>query len=87
VAIGDHKFVCFSIDVARETRMYVQFWSEPLEPVLWEVSSGKWNRPADKWLAGERSERVVRELTALAEAHRSSVRLGEPLIERRLPAP
>lgn len=36
----------------------MQFWSEPLERVLWEVSSGKWNPPADEWLAGERSQRI-----------------------------
>ena len=34
VAIGDHRFACFSTDVTRETQVYVQFWSEPLEPVL-----------------------------------------------------
>jgi len=57
-AIGDHRFLIFSIDVAPETQVYVQFWSEPLEPVLWEVSSGRWNPPADEWLAGDRSKRI-----------------------------
>lgn len=56
--IGDHRFVVFSIEVAPETCVYVQFWSEPLEPVLWEVSSGRWNPPTDKWLAGDRSHRI-----------------------------
>lgn len=44
LAIGDYRFVIFSIEVAPETEVYVQFWSEPLEPVVWEVSSGKWNQ-------------------------------------------
>jgi hypothetical protein len=58
LAIGDYRFVIFSIEVAPETEVYVQFWSEPLEPVAWEVSSGKWNPPTDEWLAGERAARI-----------------------------
>ena len=58
LAIGDYRFVIFSIEVAPETEVYLQFWSEPLEPVLWEVSSGRWNPPADEWLAGERAARI-----------------------------
>jgi hypothetical protein len=58
LAIGDYRFVIFSIDVAPETQVYVQFWSEPMEPVVWEVSSGKWNPPADEWLAGDRARRI-----------------------------
>jgi len=50
--------VVFSLDVAPETQLYVQFWSEPLEPVVWEVSSGRWNPPADEWLAGDRAARI-----------------------------
>lgn len=57
-AIGDHRFVAFAIDVAPNVAVYVQFWSEPFEAVLWEVSSGKWNPPADKWLEGDRSRRI-----------------------------
>jgi hypothetical protein len=56
--IGDYRFLVFSIAVAPRTEVYVQFWSEPFEPVSWEVSSGRWNPPADKWLAGDRSERI-----------------------------
>ena len=57
-SLGEYRFVVFSIEVAPETEVYVQLWSEPLEPVLWEVSSGRWNPPADKWLAGERTHRI-----------------------------
>lgn len=53
--LGDYRFVIFSIDVAPQAQVYVQFRSEPLEPVVWEVSSGKWNPPADEWLAGARA--------------------------------
>jgi hypothetical protein len=56
--IGDYKFVVFSLEVAPETEVYVQFWSEPFEPVRWEVSSGTWNPPADEWLAGDRARRI-----------------------------
>ena len=58
LAIGDYRFVVFAIDVAPETQVYVQLWSEPFEPVLWEVSSGRWNPPADEWLAGDRAARI-----------------------------
>ena len=58
LAIGDYRFVVFALDVAPETQLYVQLWSEPFEPVLWEVSSGRWNPPADEWLAGERAARI-----------------------------
>lgn len=58
LALGDSRFVIFSVDVAPETQVYVQFWFEPLEPVVWEVSSGRWNPPADEWLAGGRASRI-----------------------------
>ena len=58
LAVGDYRFLIFEMEVAPETLLYVQFWSEPMEPVLWEVSSGRWNPPADEWLAGERAERI-----------------------------
>jgi hypothetical protein len=57
-AIGDYRFVIFSLEVAPDVVVYVQFWSEPFEPVLWEVSSGRPNPPADEWLAGERARRI-----------------------------
>jgi hypothetical protein len=58
-ALSDHRFVVFSIDITPEVHVYIQFWSAPGEPVTWEVSSGRWNPPADKWLAGERSQRIA----------------------------
>jgi hypothetical protein len=55
----EHRFVIFSIDVARRTQVYIQLWSQPGDPVLCEVSSGRWNPPADRWLAGARSKRIA----------------------------
>jgi hypothetical protein len=40
LALGDYRFVIFSMTVAPDSDVYVQFWSEPMEPVVWEVSSG-----------------------------------------------
>lgn len=57
-SLGGYRFVVFSTDVSARVQVYVQLWSEPLELVSWEVSSGRWNPPADKWLAGERSDRI-----------------------------
>jgi hypothetical protein len=56
--IGDYRFLIFSMEVAPETEVYVQFWSEPMETVAWEVSSGKRNPPTDEWLAGDRARRI-----------------------------
>jgi hypothetical protein len=50
--IGDYRFVVFSFSPAPNVQVFVQFWSEPLEPVTWEVSSGRWHAPRQKWLAG-----------------------------------
>jgi hypothetical protein len=50
--LGDYRFLVFSTSPSDKVQLYVQFWSEPQEPVLWEVSSGRWNPPADKVMAG-----------------------------------
>jgi hypothetical protein len=87
--IGDYRFVVFSIDVAPDVRVYVQFWAEPGEPVLWEVSSGHWNPPADQWLAGERSERIATfgfELAGPADNFRREVDIRTPKQAARVAA-
>jgi arylsulfatase A len=43
------------------------------------------NDVGERWNVAAKYPDVVRELSALAEAHRKNVTLGEPLIERRLP--
>jgi len=57
-AVGDYRFVTFATDVTPKVHVYIQFWSEPWEPVLWEVSSGRSHAPTAKWLAGERAGRI-----------------------------
>ena len=58
--IGDYRFMVLSVHLAKGVELYVQLWSEPLEPVLWEVSSGRANPPADQAMAGEPSALVRR---------------------------
>ena len=58
--IGDYRFMVLSVHPAKGVELYVQFWSEPLEPVLWEVSSGRANPPAGALMAGEPSAYVRR---------------------------
>ena len=85
--IGDHRFVIFAIDVAPRTQVYVQLWSEPLEPVLCEVSSGRWNPPADTWLAGDRSARIEAfgfEIGGRAENFQREFAVKTPADVRRL---
>jgi hypothetical protein len=48
--IGDHCFVVFSLTPERNTELYVQFWSEPQEPVLVEVCSGEWSPGSVKYV-------------------------------------
>ncbi|MBA2303562.1 MAG: hypothetical protein H0W08_13125 [Acidobacteria bacterium] len=71
----------FSIDVAPKVQVYVQFWSEPAEDVTWEVSSGRWNPPADRWLAGSRANRIEAfgfELDGNAENYWREVPISTP---------
>ena len=57
LTVGDHRFVVFAFHPTPKVHVYVQFWSEPMEAVLWEVSSGRWHGPRDKWLA-DRTKRI-----------------------------
>jgi hypothetical protein len=49
-------------------------------PELYHLGSD----PGERWNVAANHPEVVKELTALAEAHRKSVAPGEPLIERLL---
>ena len=87
VEVGEHRFVCFSTEVSRGKILYVQFWSEPLEPVLWEVSSGKADPSAGKWLTGERSERIESlgfTIGGEAENFQREVRIDSPADAERI---
>ena len=48
--MGDFRFVVFSVSPESRTSLYVQFWSEPRERVLMEVSSGEWSPGTVKYL-------------------------------------
>ena len=48
--IGDHNFLIAEVRPDPETCLYVQFWSEPHEPVDAEVCSGEWNPGAVKYV-------------------------------------
>lgn len=56
--VGDHTIVCVETMVTPDASLYVQFWSEPQEPVLWEVSSGHANPGARPFIKGEPSRRL-----------------------------
>jgi hypothetical protein len=54
---GDYSFYVLSFVPAPGTQVYVQFWSEPDEDgVIFEVSSGAWNPPADQYVNADRQE-------------------------------
>ena len=56
--VGDYRFCVFSYGLPGDAGIFMQFWSEPGEPVLWEVSSGKWHAPTEAYLAGDRAQRI-----------------------------
>jgi hypothetical protein len=86
-ALSDHRFVVFTIDVAPKVQVYIQFWSAPDEPVIWEVSSGHWHEPTGKWLAGERSRRIAAfgfEIGGASENFRQEVEISSRDEARRI---
>jgi hypothetical protein len=48
--IGNFRFVVVEFEPAPNVSLYVQFWSEPLEPALMEVCSGHWNPGALRYV-------------------------------------
>src|SRR5204862_1069774 len=48
--IGDYRFLIVEFCPSAETCLCLQFWSEPDEPVLMEVSSGDWNPAALRYV-------------------------------------
>ena len=55
--IGDYSFHILEFSPAPGTEVYVQFWSEPDEEgVTFEISSGAWNPPADKYVDADKQE-------------------------------
>ena len=59
--LGDYRFIVLSVSPDTKTNLYVQFWSEPGEPVLVEVCSGEWSPGVVKYLQ-ESQRRKLRTL-------------------------
>ena len=54
--MGDFKFIIIETFPEPNTILYVQFWSEPGEPVLMEVCSGEWSPPSVKYVQRRQRE-------------------------------
>jgi hypothetical protein len=48
--LGDHNFLILEFSPRRNVCLYLQWWSEPGEPVIVEVCSGKRNPTARPWI-------------------------------------
>lgn len=48
--LGDFNYLVLSATPEADCSLFVQFWSEPLEPAQVEVTSGEWNPGAVKYL-------------------------------------
>jgi hypothetical protein len=53
---GDYSFYILSFANANGAEVFVQFWSEPGGKILFEVSSGEWTPPADRFLTDQQRE-------------------------------
>ena len=56
---GDYAILIVETTAAVDAVLYVQFWSEPIEPVEWEVCSGRAN-PGALPFVGEHAQKTVR---------------------------
>jgi hypothetical protein len=56
--IGDYAVLILESTVGKDAMLYTQIWSEPLEPVAWEVSSGHLNPGAKPFIDGEPAARI-----------------------------
>jgi hypothetical protein len=54
--IGDYNFLIASVTPESEASIYIQFWSEPEEVVLAEVSSGEWSPGTLKYVGPKQKE-------------------------------
>jgi len=50
--VGDHRFLVLEFWPRKGVCLYVQIWTEPLEPVLVEACSGAWNPTARPYVRG-----------------------------------
>ena len=56
--VGDYRFCVVSYDLPGDVHVFFQFWSEPDDAVMWEISSGKWYPPTEPYIAGSRAARI-----------------------------
>ena len=54
--IGDYNFLIVSVRPEQDAPIYIQFWSEPQELVLAEVSSGEWSPGTLKYVGPKQKE-------------------------------
>jgi hypothetical protein len=54
--IGDYNFLIVSVTPEQDAPIYIQFWSEPQEPVAAEVSSGEWSPGTLKYVGAKQKE-------------------------------
>ena len=59
--VGDHNILIVETTVATDAVLYVQFWSEPEQPTLWEVSSANPQPGVDRFVTDE-SKRMLAEM-------------------------
>ncbi len=77
--IGDYRFLIVETTVGPDAVLYVQFWSEPLQPVQWEVSSGHRNPAAKPFITEEARRRLSAmgfEIAGSAQNFRKFVPIG-----------
>jgi hypothetical protein len=55
---GDYRWVTFSVNPTEGVNVYVQFWSEPNDVVLWEVASGEFNEATAAWMPKDLAARL-----------------------------
>jgi hypothetical protein len=56
--IGDYRCATLTLRLTPRMQVAFQFWSEPGEPIVWEITSEPWFVPDDKAVAAERARGV-----------------------------
>jgi len=56
--VGDFNFLVLETRPEPDASIYIQFWSEPHEPVSAEVGSGEWSPGTLKYLRAERRRQL-----------------------------
>jgi hypothetical protein len=59
--LGDYRYVVFSTSPKKHVDVFIQLWSEPGEPAIWQICSGQFDKLTASWLPkdlGDRAERL-----------------------------